>query len=311
MTIEEKIDNFKALLRRSYQAKESEDIMISVDLLESGGLSRRELREVICPSLVVEGFLRSFSLDLHIIAKEDLVIRAIDFGKDNINDMEFTADIPSYEFIVNKEKLNQKFGAAKKSNPPVFDLPPDSKWEDMTIKFKENSESIEIFSRDKLITSSDYKKMGFGKNKPDKQWGLLRRLAAIYATNEQRKGEKNVPATVTDLSQSLLGRVDQSAQTNIHSKKKALSSQLMQDFGIYDDPFDDYNQWGYYKTKFNLIPEPPLRYVGKEGVWIAGKKYDDATSYKNDGGEIGRIEDDESIETMRDDEILEGKEDEA
>jgi hypothetical protein len=240
-----------------------------------------------------------------------LVIRAIDFGKDNINDMEFTADIPSYEFIVNKEKLNQKFGAAKKSNPPVFDLPPDSKWEDMTIKFKENSESIEIFSRDKLITSSDYKKMGFGKNKPDKQWGLLRRLAAIYATNEQRKGEKNVPATVTDLSQSLLGRVDQSAQTNIHSKKKALSSQLMQDFGIYDDPFDDYNQWGYYKTKFNLIPEPPLRYVGKEGVWIAGKKYNDATSYKNDGGEIGRIEDDESIETMRDDEILEGKEDEA
>jgi hypothetical protein len=310
MTIEEKIDNFKALLRRSYQAKGKEDMMISAALLEEGDLSYRELREVICPNLVAEGFLRSFSLDLHILAKEDLVIRAIDFGKGNISDMEFTSDIPSYEFTVDKYKLNKKFSAAKKSNPPVFNLPPGSKWEDITIKFRDE-DKVEILLKDKHFAYSDYKQMHFGKRKkPDMQWNFLRWLAGVYAGSEQLNEESYVPASVDNFVDYLRKNNKAETRENVHTIRRLLSRQLKEDFEIYDEPFDDYEKFDYYKTNFTLISEPPLRWTGKEGIWSADKKFD-AVSYRSSSGKIGMTEAEKSIEDLHNDEILEGKEDEA
>jgi hypothetical protein len=201
-----------------------------------------------------------------------------------------------YKTILNQPEVS--------NDKPLFDVPSGTKWEAITIKFKDE-ENIEVFLNDKHVAFASHKKMRFGKNRPDKRWRLLRTLAMIYMANEQRAGEKDMPATVDDLAYSMWNRVDGKAKTNLHTIKKSLASQLMEDFGIYDDPFDDYKRWGYHKTEFNLIAESSFRLVGKEGVWGAEKRLD-AISYKT------RMTDDkESTEDLQDDETLEDGEDEA
>jgi hypothetical protein len=308
MTIEEKIDNFKALLRRSYQAQNKEDMLVSVNLLEGIGLNYRELREVICPSLITEGFLRSFSLDLHILAKENLIIRAIDFGKNNINDMEFTTDIPSYEFTVNKEKLNRRFGASKKSSPPVFDLPPDSKWEDITIKFKDE-ENIDVTLPDKRHVILSFQQMGFGKKNPNPQWSFLWCLAIMYATHGQLdkelKDRYGVPAEPSDLATALSKKGPKHiTKDNVYKIKESLSLKLQENFGIFTEPFEeDYKQWKYYRTKFELLPESLFlndkpyeadkqMHNGAERV-----KYIDPTLRKMDGRGFSSVGSDDSLES--------------
>jgi hypothetical protein len=218
--------------------------------------------------------------------------------------MEFTADIPSYEFTVNKDKLNKQFSVAKKSNPPVFDLPQDSKWKDITIKFRDE-DKVEILLKGKHFAYSDYKKMRFGKKRPDNQWGFLKWLAGVYAGSEQLKDGRYIPASVDNFVDYLRKNNKAETRENVHTIRRLLSRQLQEDFEIYDDPpFDDYDKLTYYKTNFTLISEPSLRWAGNEGVWSAGKKFNDAVSYENGGNE-------ESTENLADEESIEDRGDEA
>ena len=197
------------------------------------------------------------------------------------------------------------------NNKPLFDVPPGTKWEAITIKFKDG-ENVEILLNSKHLAFASHKEMRFGKNRPDKRWKFLHLLTSVYAANKQRKGEKDMPATVDDIAQSLVGSINQSARLNVHAIKKSLSFQLQQDFGLYDDgPFGDYNQWGYYKANFDLIPEPSLRFVGRDGIWSTEKRFNEAVARGSDSKRIKTTDDEESTENLRDDETLEDGGDEA
>ena len=298
MTIEDKIENFRALLNNSYTAQQKENLIISREILTGNDFDLRELNEIICPRLVKEGILRrqpSFLINPDNIEEKIDVgafekirdienrIRAIsktrtndkiheEINQDAINGLEeqkqsYITRIPSYEFVVNKNNLTKRKHVSATVDDPLWNIPADTRWEDITIKFQDG-EKVEILVRNKHLANATYKEFRLGKNKPNKQWRLLHLLATIYAAQEQFAKSQSIPATIDDLANSLLGRVNQEAKINIHTVKKNLSSQLAQNFGIaYDDPFEDYNQWGYYKAKFNVVPEPELR---RENVYEVG-----------------------------------------
>jgi len=53
--------------------------------------------------------------------------------------------------------------------------------------------------------------------------------------------------------------VDPARRQQIQTLRTGLVRQLRKVFGINDDPFEDYDQWRYYKAKFELKPEPDMR----------------------------------------------------
>lgn len=309
MKIEEKIDNFCALLRHSYQAQQNENLVVSLEIIKNNNFDLNELDQIICPSLVSEGALRaqpSFLISPGLVEKalgegalkemeeisNELREVQLTYARSSSNEKEFIlskiVELENrlrpyifYKFVVNKNKLKTNKSMKGVAEKPVWEIPENTKWENVTIKFNDE-EKVEICIKNKHIAFSDFKEMKLGKRKPDKRWQLLQLLATIYATNKQRKEAQDVPATIDDLAYSLLKRVDQRAKMNVHTIKKNLSFQLEQDFGIYyDDPFYDYNQFGYYKAKFNLLPEPKLRWRGNAGIYELGKKLDQNRTYSN------------------------------
>lgn len=176
-----------------------------------------------------------------------------------------------------------KIAKAKNSatNEPTFKLPQGTKWQNLEIKF-ESPFDVAISLNGKKLESSTHEKMGFfrsrtGDRVPDKQWALLRLLAAIYVLAKQ-SGIERVPATIADLTKAL------GTEGSVMTAKKKLSQRLQFIFGIQDDPFDDYEHWGYYKTKFSLVPESDLR---RANPFEFGRKYDDEKLY----GDIENEED--------------------
>ena len=151
----------------------------------------------------------------------------------------------------------EKVGSDKKQNDTaVFAVPSGTVWNELTVKFK-NEQTIEAWKGKRHLGDADFKKMGFGKHKPNQQWQFLQRLAVIYATSPNK--ESDVPTTIDDLAQSLLKGINALQRQHIQTLKTSLASQLKKAFGIDDDPFEDYDQWRFYKTKFRLLPEPDLR----------------------------------------------------
>ncbi len=119
--------------------------------------------------------------------------------------------------------------------PVKFSTPPNTRWEDITIQFKDGH-NVNIKIKDKS-THFDYKAMGFENKKrhlPNQQWIFLKLLA-------QRKGE--------------LSWADSDANVLLKKKKQLLSQTLKDFFQIDEDPFLLYKQEKAYKVKFNLIPE--------------------------------------------------------
>ena len=165
----------------------------------------------------------------------------------------------------------QKINALQNTNKePVIKLPQNTKWEEITIKFKDPFE-VEIFKKKTFIERVDYIKLRFcsgEKNKkPDRQWQFLILLSLL-----QGKNQKN--ATISEMATSLskyLGK--KISANNCETIKKNLSIQLAESFGIdrNDDPFYDYNKCGcYYKPMFTLKPVPNMRGVhGNGDVYIA------------------------------------------
>lgn len=276
MTIPEKIENFRSLLWHSYQAQKKERILIDSEIIEkSNEFNLRELKDVICQSLVDDGSLKEHPSFLRVPNQEEkLMLESIRDNKHTIK------SAFGYEFVVNKNKLRKNKPLKNGVIEPLWNLPPGTRWEDISIKFQD-TEKVEILIKNKHLAYSGFKEMQFGKNKPDKRWTLLHLLAVIYATNEQMKKDHNVSASVEDLVYPLCdGRIDQKAKMNVHTTKKSLSSQLGQIFGIgYEYPFEDYNQCGYYKSKFKLEPEPELR---RENIYEVGGKLNENRSYTLD-----------------------------
>ncbi|MEK9207207.1 MAG: hypothetical protein AAB922_01915 [Patescibacteria group bacterium] len=139
MTIEEKIDNFRALLKYTYQAQQKENLIISSEILANNGFDLRELDEFICPSLAKGGVLRqrpSFLINSDLIEERidhnsmgkirdiesrikalartktnDKIVEEINL--DAINRLEeekksYIKQIPSYEFIINANEITKE-----------------------------------------------------------------------------------------------------------------------------------------------------------------------------------------------------------
>ncbi len=189
----------------------------------------------------------------------------------------------AWEIIRGKVKPSQR-AKLKSGAPsePIFQLSPGTKWEDIEVKFR-NPVEIEVFVRDKFLKSADCQDAGFFRSRtqdrsPDKQWSFLRALAAIYTVAAQRKIEK-VPATIADLTKGF------TSENAVMTIKKKLSRNLQAIFGIGDDPFDDYDQCGYYRTRFKLVAEPELR---SDKPFEFGESYDDTRYGNDDDGEENR-----------------------
>jgi hypothetical protein len=152
----------------------------------------------------------------------------------------------------------------------TFEIPPDTQWSAIVIKF-ENKFDIEILLKGKHLASSNADELGFIKTATkaktvDKQWQLLQYLSVIYyAKNKQ--GEMMVEPTIENLARSLKVSKDAVMKT-----KEKLSKHLQKIFSISGDPFESYADAGYYQTKFTLTPEPDLR---REEVWESGLPYND------------------------------------
>lgn len=153
-----------------------------------------------------------------------------------------------------------------KIDKPALKLPPNTKWKDITIKFKDGHK-IDIIIADKT-TRSDYEKMGFEDRrtrKPDKQWALLIKLSENNGEIDwhSRLQSKTVN---TQLTKQKLGFEDnedtedqnrgfsyKKASDSIKKTKQLLAKKLKTFFGIKEDPFFPYRKEGSYKIKIILI----------------------------------------------------------
>lgn len=103
MTIEEKIANFRALLKCAHQAQKKEALHINVQILANNGFDDLELKDVICPNLVWEGTLR----------EQPTFLRAADPHEELVIENNVLKSSFGYVFVINKNKL----GAETKAEP--------------------------------------------------------------------------------------------------------------------------------------------------------------------------------------------------
>ncbi len=121
-----------------------------------------------------------------------------------------------------------------KRKAQVIELPPGSKWENITVKFI-NGHDVVIECGD-LRVESDFKVMGFEdrhKRAPDSQWEILVLLSehngeAIWSPHRGARLTKE--------------------------RKQALKKRLMHCFQIDNDPFFPIREIGHYKIRLNLVP---------------------------------------------------------
>jgi len=139
----------------------------------------------------------------------------------------------------------------------VVKLPPNTKWQDLTISFQ-SSQDIEVKYGDTSIGKYSHEDLGFAQanteaNKPDRCWGLLAVLAV--AGNYEPKMVMN---------KDHLMKVCNAAKPNAVEKQKSdLSKGLRAAFGIQDEPFEKYSHETGYQPKFTLLPEKELRGNGE------------------------------------------------
>lgn len=116
-------------------------------------------------------------------------------------------------------------------------LTPDSKWEEIKIKFL-NGVDVEIFQNDLLLKTTNSLEMGFVPKKGEQEslsWVFLKMLAKI-PDNQISWGDKG-------------------ASPELRSRKKATIKALKKYFGINDDPFFPTKKIKGYKARFTIISE--------------------------------------------------------
>jgi len=114
-------------------------------------------------------------------------------------------------------------------------LPPNTKWEDITIKLLDGE--IAKITAPGFSTNVNYKEMGFQDDRTQKQnmqWKLLECLAENHGQ---------------------LSWKDQQAADTVKKKKQLLSDTLKAYFQIDEDPFFPYAYMKAYTIKIKLIPD--------------------------------------------------------
>lgn len=119
-------------------------------------------------------------------------------------------------------------------------LPANTRWQDIAIRFLNNHEAIIKIKDESRHTRFD--EMGFKDKRtglPDKQWDLMVQLSKhkgeVSWENNRRLSKKDIDA--------------------IKKRKQLLANTLRAYFGIDEDPFYSYKEEKAYKIKINLVPE--------------------------------------------------------
>jgi hypothetical protein len=134
-------------------------------------------------------------------------------------------------------------GEQKKS----LGLPDNVKWQDITIRFIDNGDNVEISTKE-ITKMASYQDMGFEdsrKKRPNVQWHFLR-LLAMPQFNGELSWEKISASGITNPKE----------QTNYKKKKQLLAKTLKNYFGIREDPFHSYRKNGLYRIKIKLMSSP-------------------------------------------------------
>ena len=184
-------------------------------------------------------------------------------------------------YIKVPKPANRKITSAE----PYFKLPQGTKWEDIEIKFK-NPFEVEVLVNGKFIKSATYTDLCMYRSRTkeqtsDKQWQFLHLLSVAYTVSAQQK-MSTPPAKMSDFKKAFETTKDEPIMT----AKKKLSQNLQSIFGIKSDPFDDYKNLGYYRTKFKLVAEPELRH---DRLFEAGTSYNDERLYDEIEQEKGDV----------------------
>lgn len=150
-----------------------------------------------------------------------------------------------------------------------FDIPKDTEWEDVEIKFK-NRYDVEIRIRGAFFNNSNNEEMGFFRSgttdkMPDKQWEFLQHLSTYV-------NFPSIHPTIDTIAGSLKIKSNDCMKI-----KEKLSKGLKEIFGIKDEPFRDYEETKCYKTKFKLIPEVLLRNDGE--IRLSNGRYNENIEY--------------------------------
>lgn len=179
-----------------------------------------------------------FMLSLHF--EKYLQIEKISLNNNGI----FIVKATIKEKLLNEQKNNHN-KKTKSKEIKTLKLSPNTAWENMTIKFK-NDFDLEIFAHEKYLGILTNEDLGFYKARSkdrmsDSQWDFFKKIS----TNK--------------------GIVDFSSCKNINEKdklkkqKSKFSKNLKLAFNKKDDPFQQLPEKGKLKTRFELVPHPDLR----------------------------------------------------
>jgi len=141
---------------------------------------------------------------------------------------------------VDFEQAKEKQGQSKGKDIQFIELPEGTKWQDITIRFIDNNDNVEISTK-KITRMASYQEMGFEdakRKRPNLQWKLLQLLTM----------EKGELSWETNLNISIKER------NNIKKRVQVLSDTLKEYFQIKEYPFYPYRKEGAYKIKINLNP---------------------------------------------------------
>lgn len=171
----------------------------------------------------------------------------------------------SIELIINSKmnKINSKTDFTESRNTSKTNtnniipikLPPNTKWEQITIQFIDN-ENIKITAPYYFKYISDYTQMGFKDKKklcPNAQWRFLQLLSL-------RKGHlswKDLTEKPEAIKQEDIEKLINQAK----KRKQFLSKKLKEYFQINEDPFYDYRKKDAYEVKFNLLHQKHIQEI--------------------------------------------------
>lgn len=117
-----------------------------------------------------------------------------------------------------------------------------TKWQNITIRFIDNNDNVEISNKGEIIRTVNYKQMGFEdakRKRPNFQWDLLQLLTI----------QKGKLSWDTNLSMSKKER------DKLKQRVKGLKNTLKDYFQMSESPFYGYRKEGnVYRIKINLIP---------------------------------------------------------
>lgn len=154
---------------------------------------------------------------------------------------------------------------------PKFTLPENAKWTDVVVKMSDTFILVSIRGRVMKPHRFNFVEMGFNNKlcrnrlKPDRYWELLQRMAeregeltwrrAGFIKKQPLKADSDADYDGLDDDTEIVKTTPAHIAREIsHTKQTVygLRKRLKTFFGLADDPFYDYNEFGRYKTRFVL-----------------------------------------------------------